>query len=512
MTRARSIVVVACATVVLAAVPARARIAGGGPAETDCQAEWDGVSATSGAVDVECADGDACDADGAADGRCTFGLRICVLQADVEGCTPRALSSVAVKPRGLGLVGPSDLSAPGCGPQSAVVVPLRSKRGRQRPSRRRKLSMKARAPGGPPDVDRLALRCVPGVSPTTCANSSGGPDTLEIEIVGPRTDFDSGWTGISHDLTIVPGVRLTFCLDGCDLATNPRCRAQAPTGASTLNGTVYGPPLPLLAGTIPVCAENGFADSVVPGTLDLQTGALTADLHLVSELHYTSVRQVCPRCVGGTCDGGPNEGSACQVEGTVSVPQGEGDTQYPVSRDCPPGGDSVGAIDIRIPLTTGRSELPAGDGGSPPCDGGGGVRVQHDDCGAGVCQVGACVGDALNGGINQATPGNNQSCCSNDGTRACFPTAAESLGPAEEIGRVVRTGSATPPGGGAGEAPWPDPTYPKTGTATLVATLCEPPTKSFAINKGIGLPGPGALYLPNATTVRKAPSARRQKL
>ena len=43
---------------------------------------------------------------------------------------------------------------------------------------------------------------------------------------------------------------------------------------------------------------------------------------------------------------------------------------------------------------------------------------------------------------------------------------------------------------------WPDPTYPKTGDATLVATFCEAATGTAAVDIATGLPGPGALTLP----------------
>ncbi len=74
-------------------------------------------------------------------------------------------------------------------------------------------------------------------------------------------------------------------------------------------------------------------------------------------------------------------------------------------------------------------------------------------------------------------------CCSTDSTRPCFPTAGG--------GAIVRVGvSATP------VPPWPDATYPKRGTSTLVGTVCEASSGAITIDATTGLPGPGALILP----------------
>jgi hypothetical protein len=48
--------------------------------------------------------------------------------------------------------------------------------------------------------------------------------------------------------------------------------------------------------------------------------------------------------------------------------------------------------------------------------------------------------------------------------------------------------------------PFPDPTYPKTGNLTLVATYCEGTAGSSVVDVVTGLPGPGALVLPMSAT------------
>ena len=86
-----------------------------------------------------------------------------------------------------------------------------------------------------------------------------------------------------------------------------------------------------------------------------------------------------------------------------------------------------------------------------------------------------------------AKGGLSQTCCAGDPAQPCYPTA--------NGGQIVRTGTAIPP------APaFPDPTYPKTGQVTLVATFCEGSSGSTVVDGVTGLPGPGAIVLPMATT------------
>jgi len=84
-------------TLLLAGQTARAQcppagcFPGGGPAATDCFVEWAGVSA----AETTCVDGSSCDADGFADGTCTFRLAGCI---NVAPCA-RPLTSVTLKGR-----------------------------------------------------------------------------------------------------------------------------------------------------------------------------------------------------------------------------------------------------------------------------------------------------------------------------------------------------------------------------------------------------------------------------
>jgi len=75
--------------------------------------------------------------------------------------------------------------------------------------------------------------------------------------------------------------------------------------------------------------------------------------------------------------------------------------------------------------------------------------------------------------------GVSQNCCTNASATPCFPNP------------IVRNGATAAP-----TPPFPDPAFPKTGDATLVATFCEATSGSATVDVVTGLPGPGALVLP----------------
>jgi len=352
----------------------------------------------------------------------------------------------------------------------------------------------------------LATTTTTTLPPPPCPkNPQGGPDEAILTVADKCTDLDNGWTGTSHNFPVTPGSQLFLCISGCDASTNPNCTATAPIGAGTLNGVTFGPPLPLLAAQVPVCVLNRF-QTPPTATGNIQTGTMDLQVKLFSDVFLTSVGLVCPRCKNGTCDSGPNMGQACKVDGTVTVAQAAGDKVYPVSRDCPTDAahaQFAGTLNIDLPLTTGTSSLE----GSRPCraqpgDPSVGIPVQDDQCGAGVCNS-ACTGLAC---VSHAAdcPGNpcvdskgglSQFCCSNDSTKPCYPTG----NPA--IAKIERTGIPMPP-----TPVWPDPTYPKMGTGTVVSVFCEPATTANTINTTAGLPGPGALILPGTQVWLKSTS------
>jgi len=96
MTSSRAILFLAVA---LLATPARALVPGGGPAKSDCYAQWQvttrELQANHGRTGVDCQDGDPrCDVDGQQNGTCTLGVSICVFQPAMSGCVPQEVTSV----------------------------------------------------------------------------------------------------------------------------------------------------------------------------------------------------------------------------------------------------------------------------------------------------------------------------------------------------------------------------------------------------------------------------------
>jgi hypothetical protein len=475
------------------APPAGALVAGGGSKKSDCYVEWQVTTpeqtANRGRVGVDCQDGDpACDVDGAMDGTCTIGVSVCVFQSE-PGCTPQEVTAItpSKKTAALGLEPPPvPATAAACGPAAIVTLPLKQTRKGAKPSKKITLKMTATSSGKPrKDKDTLVLRCVPNRGAGACpANAAGGPSELTVAVAREGTDLDNGWTGISHNFPVVYGSTLRACLQGCDASGTPACTSdQAATDA--VNGATFGAPLPLFAANIPVCVVNRFATpKITDVSADVLTGATSSTIHLLSDIYLTSAVQLCPRCSGsdlgkpGTCDSGARQGQACRTEGIVTVggvPQGQNPT-YTLSSDCPPvPGARQGTIPINLPATTGTSTLA----GPRPCG-----AAQDDGCGAGVCNA-PCQGPAcatmLGGQCVDAKGGVSQLCCSSNQTIPCFPT---------RTGAIERTGSAAPPTP-AGT------TYPKTETATLVATFCEASSGSNVVDVSTGLPGPGAIILPS---------------
>ena len=499
MTPSRSRWLLALVLPLAHARPSPALVAGGGPAKTDCYAEWQvtsaGVQANHGKVGVDCQDGDpACDVDATPNGVCTFGVSICVFQSDVPGCTPQPLTEVrlSAKAKRLGLQPPPSSTAPTCGP--AAIVPVRLRQGKKgaKPSKPLTLRLTALASSKPKrDSDALVLRCVPNTGAGQCpANPAGGPRELMMTVEPTGTDLDSGWTGSSHNFPQVSGTVLRMCLTGCDASTNPSCLEDQPS-TDQVNGPTFGPPLPLLSQGIGVCLSSRFASpKLTDGTANVQTGATVVNLHLLSDVFLSTPNRLCPRCSGsdigkaGTCDSGPRQGQACRTEGLVVVGNAPGNQMFTVSSDCPPPGTPAGTIPVIFPLTTGTSTLT----GPKPCPG----QSQDDDCRGGMCNA-TCSGAACDHMAPNPVTGSpvcvdvkggvSQLCCSSDTTRPCFPTAGG--------GVIVRTGLP-----GAPLPAWPDSTYPKTARAVLAGTFCDGVSGTSTVDTLTGLPGPGASLLP----------------
>src|SRR5262249_8790053 len=97
-------------------------IGGGGKANSDCYAGLDvtGVSSTGGSR-IVCMEGDPCDLSPCGDGKCTFGINICVNQSGISGCTPPAGGLKSLQAAGPLKAGvPSSLTGEVCGPDERL--------------------------------------------------------------------------------------------------------------------------------------------------------------------------------------------------------------------------------------------------------------------------------------------------------------------------------------------------------------------------------------------------------
>jgi hypothetical protein len=487
---------------------ADASVAGGGPGATDCAVVWDGVTATKGATGVACRDGDpGCDSDGSVDGACTFGVGVCVLAADVEGCTASAVESITASRV---LLAPGKLvtqplalptlpaSEPVCSSSAALVrLPLRG-RSRTKASRRLKLRLKATATvdGGPAkDKDRLTLQCLANAGEGECpANPAGGPRELRLVAADAGTDLDNGWRGVAHNFPLVGGSTIRACLAGCDATATPACTISSDTGRGTIN-PAFGPPLPLFVLGAATCLVLEY-DGPIVGTTDLATGATELTLGLSAEVWIAPPGIVCPQCSGnargdtGVCLAGPDRGRACRVEGTAFVSDA-GET-FELSSSCRPEGTLAARLNIPLNVTTSSRALDgalpcAGQLETNACPGGGG-------CGA-TCTGDACVAQVADP-VDPATSrcvdrkgGLSQRCCDADTTLPCFA--------ADRTERVGKTAVPAPA--------WPDPVYPKTAEPVLVDVFCEPATGQNLFDAvTTGLPGTSALVLPMHACYRDA--------
>lgn len=130
----------------------------GNPA-SECFVATEGLAATGDGRAV-CVDGDpSCDADGAADGACTFRFRVCIAEVEA-GCQVSSITAVKARPASLHVALPAvPASSPTCGADTDVVVPLvRHGRG----VGRRTLTLTADNSGKPKhERDRLRFECHP---------------------------------------------------------------------------------------------------------------------------------------------------------------------------------------------------------------------------------------------------------------------------------------------------------------------------------------------------------------
>ena len=129
---------------------------GAGNPSSECFVTFEGIASGK----PECTDGDsACDHDGAADGRCTFEVRLCAAQA-LSGCQAGTITAIKATPASSSIpMPPVPTSAPVCGAPARIAVPLR--KGGRKPGKLQ-LVVSAKNDGKPKrERDVVRFRCLP---------------------------------------------------------------------------------------------------------------------------------------------------------------------------------------------------------------------------------------------------------------------------------------------------------------------------------------------------------------
>jgi hypothetical protein len=307
--------------------------------------------------------------------------------------------------------------------------------------------------------------------------------TLTV-ISNPGGELDTGWTGIAHDNESPSEVSVTIDID-CPNGEN--CTVDG----SSLVDELFGAPLPLSSGGVPVCVLNIFREAI-GGTYTCSQGCGETDVKLESRVFLVqNIAKPCPICEGddvlndgvknGTCDGGTTPGAACDG--------GASDPNFGItSLDCQPTGSSVGELDIDLsPATTGsisvNSSIDCASPFFPPsacyCP----DQIQPNACTDGVCVNNSCPAGPIDGLCENAT---FRSCRLEKGTEDCenlFPGSGNCIAKTRPCftSNISAQGQCAPPNGGA--------------EGTLVSFFCIPSTRAAAINTTAGLPGPGLVQL-----------------
>ena len=488
------------------AAPVRAQVPGGGPAKSDCYIEWSGVTPNKG-KNLDCQDGDpSCDVDGVQNRVCVLGIGVCLAQTNVPECTPQSVLKATVKPNPKALkiggvkvptpvpVTPAvPTTGPVCGDQSIFRLPLKvNNKGKLKPSQTVTLTATAMVSEKPKkDKDVIKVRCVPNTGGGEClANPAGGPRELQLLAAASGTDLDNGWTGASQNFPVVSNSALRVCLTGCGATSESGLHRGRGADERGQRGDVRA------AAAAARREHAGLRGEPLRG--DEDHGCRREHRHRGDERHgqpalrrlhhehlagvsallgqqsgrgrHVRLRREAGQGVHhrGRRHGGERGGQSALLRCRRTVPRS-------VARRAP----SPSACRCRPARRScrGRARVPGRQQDAPGTCGA---------CGT-VCTGGACVSKAPDGQCVDVKGGISQNCCGNDTSQPCFPTANN--------GQIVRSGSAAAPTPAFG-----DPTYPKTGNVTLVATFCEGTAGSSLVDIVTGLPGPGALVLPMAAT------------
>jgi fibro-slime domain-containing protein len=243
------------ATLALATDAVATIVPGSGGATSNCYAVLDveGTKAPTSPGMLTCEDGDAtCDLDGQCNDECLFGLRICINQPGLGGCTPpSALTSVRArfKPARIQLRPPTVLQGNVCSTTLRSMVAVRVRpNGRKAPGQLRATILARAVSRTLPRIDRdtYILKCLPrvGPCPTTTTTSTSTTMIPSTTTTAPTTS------------TTVPTTTTTSTIP----TTTTTSTIPATTTTSMIPTTTTTTTMSTTSTTVPACGD-GFVQS-----------------------------------------------------------------------------------------------------------------------------------------------------------------------------------------------------------------------------------------------------------
>jgi hypothetical protein len=385
---------------------------------------------------------------------------------------------------------------------------------------------------------RLNVDCGVGASPpcgdcTVTGAKRTGDAAYNLRCRADRKQVCTITTGQCADDTLIScsngfGLDVACPGSGFCVAIDPAC-----PGVGNCD-IILSPPLPLSAGSVPVCVVSRLATDY-SGTVNNESGSANIAITLRSSV-YTgiNVTQPCPICVGdvtfddgvkdGTCSGGPGDGLSCDAHG-------EDATFGVVSIDCPPDplADITGqGLIINLEATTGAATLAYENTCEAPlnayqcacgvCSGDGTYPCRNNtecsDAGLGACTSfgqgtarkpngcsdAVCSPDPANPGMGICLAGPSVTNCdgavkaNGDGYIGCDTdfdcSSLDEVCPGGDCGNCTLTEDRSCFLDPIVLSGVPDPDNP-----LLATTFCVPPASSVSVNNASGLPGAGRVLL-----------------
>ena len=192
--------------------------------------------------------------------------------------------------------------------------------------------------------------------------TNGFPIQLDAHCSGNQVQL-AARSGPPQTCTKGPGPG-RHCISGHNIGAE--CTADANCGGSNPAVGVcaydancyFGPgfPIPNPNKALNVCSMNVLTEDLT-GTADVAAGTASLALKFTPHLYLTGLSlggDPCPKCVGGTCQGGKNDGGACTAVGSTQT-----------AAECPPKDEQyIGAFAIDFsPFSTGSTSKsdPAGN-------------------------------------------------------------------------------------------------------------------------------------------------------